>query len=100
MEERIAGAEADGLLLERDRLLYRPGEELALSESMPAGHYVAIQRESRLVFRSGLRISPLRAQYLGSGEMRLRVAGQRHQGLPREPFRARDIATNRGGPSG
>ena len=37
---------------------------------------------------------------LGSGEMRLRVAGRRRQGLPREPFRARDIGTNRGGPSG
>ena len=32
-DEGIAGAEPDGLLLERDRLLYRPGEELALAES-------------------------------------------------------------------
>jgi hypothetical protein len=32
VELGIARAKADGLLHERDRLLYRPGEELALAE--------------------------------------------------------------------
>jgi hypothetical protein len=30
----IAGAEPDGLLLERDHVLYRPGEELTPGKSM------------------------------------------------------------------
>ena len=74
-----------------------PVEELALAESVQCAHRVAIEREHRLVFGNGLRISALRAQHLAFGEMRKRAAGRCRQGLPDQSFRARDVGCGRVG---
>src|SRR6266481_6640383 len=72
----ITGAEADGSLLKRYHLFYRPGEKLALAESGYCVHPGAIAWERHLVFGNGLLESVLRAQHLGFGEMRKPAAGR------------------------
>jgi hypothetical protein len=53
-DEGIAGAEAEGLFLQRNYLLYWSGVQLAISESGYCNHPVAIERDRRLVFGDGL----------------------------------------------
>src|SRR5919108_1826140 len=92
----ITGAEPDGSLYERDRLLDRADVELALAESEEGVNIVAIVRERRLVFRNGLRVSALRTQQVGLGDMRDRAARRCRQGLLAQPFRAFKISRRRG----
>src|ERR1700730_300295 len=66
----VAGAEADGLLLGRDRLLYRPGEALAPAEIGYSNHPGSIAGDRRLVFGNGLLAPALRAQQKGPCAMR------------------------------
>ena len=74
-ERGITRAEPDCLLYQRNRVLYGPGIELALAESGERVYPVAIQRQQRLVFGNGLRVSALRAQQLTFGVMRKWAAG-------------------------
>ena len=71
----IARAQADGLLLGRDRLFYRSDEELALTEMGDCGYPVAIGRDSKLEFGNGLCVSALCTQQLAFGIVRKRAAG-------------------------
>ena len=93
----IAGTEPDGLLLGRDKLLDRPGHELAPAEMGVCVGPVAVKRDHRLVFGNGLVISVLRAQHLGFGEMRGRAAGRGGQGSLGQVFRAHNICRGRVG---
>src|SRR3984893_328059 len=72
---KIAGAEPEGLLLERDYLLYGPGQPLAPAESVQHKCQIAIDREGRLVLGNGLLASMLRTQHLAFDEMDKRAAG-------------------------
>ena len=60
-DQLIAGAEANGLLVKRDCLLYRPGQELAPAERGYRERPVAIERDRRLEFGNRLLESVLRA---------------------------------------
>jgi hypothetical protein len=96
-ELRITGAEPDGFLYERDRLLYRPGEELALPESEVCEDPVSVQREHCLVFGSGFRVSALSPQHLAFGDMCQLAAGRCGYSLLAQRFRALDIHGRRVG---
>src|SRR3984893_6584762 len=87
----IAGTKADGLLLERDRLFYRPRVELAPAEIGVCVRRVPVERNHRLVFGNSLVVSVLGAQELAFGPMRERVPGRRRQGLPDQPVRTFDV---------
>ena len=88
----IAGAEPDGLLDERDRVVYRPGEELALGQGVDCEHVVAIEREHRLVLGNSLRESTLGAQHLSSGETREIALRRRGRGSSCQVFCARHVS--------
>ena len=98
-DARIAGAKADGLLRERDRLVRRTGVDPAPAEPDYCVHLVAIQRERRLVFGNGLLASALRAQHGSLGMMGIRIAGRRCQGLADQPFRTCEVGCDRVGQS-
>src|SRR5205823_10407089 len=91
----ITGAEPNGSLYERDRLLDEAGVEFTLAESEEGVNIVAIVRERCLVFRNGLGVSALRTQQEGFGDMRQRTAKRRRQGLLAQPFRAFEISRRR-----
>jgi hypothetical protein len=91
----IAGTKANGLLLERDRLLYRPDVDLASTDMGYCARPIAIGRERRLVFADRLLAPTRGAQELAFGPMRKRAPGRRRQGLPYQPFRAGNV--RRGG---
>ena len=57
----IARTEPDGLFLCRDKLLYRPGHELAPAAMGVRVGPVAVERDGRLVFENSLVVSVLRA---------------------------------------
>src|SRR5271170_6478051 len=95
-DEGIPGAKADGLLYEPDHLVYRPGKKFALPENGECVHPIAIERDCRLVFGDGLRVTFWHAQHLAFGEMRKRAAGCCLQGLPDQPFRTCDVSRGRG----
>src|SRR5215469_1908756 len=94
-DESIAGTEPDGLLCERDRFLYRSGEELAVGKRVKLVNWIEIGRDRRLVFGYGLRISTLRPQHFALGRMRKTIAGRCGQGLPGQVFRAHQIIRRR-----
>jgi hypothetical protein len=56
-DSAVTGTEADGLFLKRDRLFYRPGQELAQAKVGSCGRHVRIGPDHRLVFGNGLRAS-------------------------------------------
>src|SRR5271154_4643725 len=93
----IPGAEADGSLYEADHFIYRPGKKFALAEMALCVHPIAIERDCRLVFGDGLRVTFLHTQHLAFGEMRKRAAGRCRQDLPDQPFRTCDVGRSRGG---
>src|SRR3984893_16293796 len=72
----IAGTEADGLLLEQDRLLYRPDVDFASADMAYCACPIAIGRERHLVFADRLPAPAHGAQELTFGKMRKRVAGR------------------------
>jgi hypothetical protein len=76
--DRIAWAEPDGLLLERDRFFYQPSEELTVGERVHCVDRVGIGRKRRLMLRYGLGVSALRPQ------LALLAA---HRGAPRRRLR-------------
>src|SRR6516162_8856120 len=88
-------AEPHGAFEQRDRLLDRPGEELALADKAECARRVAIGREHRLVFGYGLRKSALCAQHLVPGPTHVRVARCRGAGLSDQGFCALDIGSGR-----
>ena len=90
-ERGITRAEPNGLLYQRDRLLYRPAIELALAESEERIYPVPIQREHRLVFGNGLRRIDAARAATTFGVMRKWTAGRCCQGLVTSPF-ARSIS--------
>ena len=93
----IAGTEADGLFVKRDRFLYRSGEELALAHIGVSGCPVAIELQPRFVFGYGLRESTLRAQQLGFDVVCQRMPGRCRQSLLSQHFCACKISRGRGG---
>src|SRR5215813_11623409 len=92
-DQVIAGAEADGLLVKRDRLLDQPDLELAPAERGYCEQPVAIGGDRRLVFGDSLFDPVLRAPQKGLREMHKRVAGRYRQGLADQAFRALDIGS-------
>jgi len=72
----IPGAQPNRLLDERDRLLDRPGQELAVTECENRKHPVAIERDHRLVLGNRLLRTSARVQEHTLGEMRKRQAGR------------------------
>src|SRR4051812_30721437 len=70
----IARAKTDGLLLQRDRVLDRPDQQLAPAQVRKCVRVVAVERDYRLVFGNGLVEPALRAQHLTFGVMRGRAA--------------------------
>src|SRR5271154_5455046 len=85
---RIVGSEADGVLGERDRLLYRASVDLAVGDMGVCERPVAIKGDYRLVFGNGLRVLALPAQHLTFAVMRKRAARCRRQGSSGQIFRA------------
>jgi len=73
---RNRGADADGLLLERDRLLYRPDVDFASADMAYCACPIAIGRERHLVFADRLPAPAHGAQELTFGKMRKQVAGR------------------------
>jgi hypothetical protein len=61
----ITRAEANGLLHQRDHLLYRSGVKLAPSETVECALHVSVQRDRLLVFGNALLVSALSSQTLG-----------------------------------
>jgi hypothetical protein len=64
----------DGLLHERDYPVYRPGIELAITESVIRVHPVVVGRERSLIFGDRLFGTALRPQHLAFRGMRERAA--------------------------
>src|ERR1700736_5840927 len=89
-DEGIARAEANGLLHERDPLLYRPGVELAPAKTDWRAHEVVMQCERRLVFGNGFLPSFLSTQRMAFCEMRRPSAGRGSQGWIDQPIRGRE----------
>src|SRR5260370_28614766 len=90
VDQRIARTAADGLLLGRDQLLYRPGDEPAPAELGNRSRRVAIGSDHCLELGNGLRASVLRGQEKTFGVMRNRVAGPDRQALRDQLLCARD----------
>ena len=94
-DDGIAGAEADGLLFERDRLSIDPVKNLHRPRWAYAITKLRLNAIAALVFGNGLFVSALRAQHLAFGEMRKRVdAGDAAKARPDQPFRAFDIGSS------
>jgi hypothetical protein len=91
----IARTKADGLLLGRDKLLYRPGHEFAPAESRYRKHPITIERDHGFVFANGLFEPLLRTPHLGFGEMRERPGRESCQGSLGERFRTSDVGSRR-----
>src|SRR6516162_11461217 len=88
-DEGITRAEPDGLLDKRDRLLWGPGERLALAERNQSEHRVAIGGEHRLVLGNGFGIPTLRAKDEAPGSMHKIAVRRCGRGLLRQGFGAR-----------
>src|SRR5260370_39634403 len=81
----VTGAEPNGPLYERDRLLDGACVELALAESEEGVNIIAVVRERRFVFRNSSRVSALRTPQVGSRNMRQRTAVGRRYSFPAQP---------------
>src|SRR5262249_26186302 len=72
----IAGTEADSLLRERDRLVYRTRHDLANAKTGECAKRVAVEREHRLVFGNGFLVSPVQTQQIALRVVRDWAAGR------------------------
>src|SRR6266446_4510775 len=88
---RVARAEADRLLDDRDYLLYRPGVEVTGAECVNRDHRVAIERQHCFVFGYSFFVPALRPQHLTLGKVRKVAARRRRQRLRDQPLRACDV---------
>src|SRR3954449_6172257 len=94
---RIARAQSDSLFLGRDERLDQSGHELAPAEVRVCVRPVAIECDRGLVLGNRLVVPVLRAQNLGHGETRDRVAWRYGQSALGQIFRARDVGGYRVG---
>jgi hypothetical protein len=87
----IVGTEAHGPLVEPHRAFDRSSQEFARAERGYCAHPVTIAREHGLVLGNGLLEPVLITQQLVFGEMPLGAARRHRQGLPDQPFCARQV---------
>src|ERR1700757_157715 len=88
---RIAGTEADRLLLGGDSLLYRPDEDLAAANGSKRPDVVRIVREYALIFGDRFLQMALHAQHVTSSKMRNRVPRRARQGFQGQLLRPSEI---------
>src|SRR5260370_29830327 len=92
----IAGAEADGLLIEQNRLPGRAGgEKLAPPDLGVRVHQVAIEGERGLVFGNRFVEAVLRTEQLALGQMCLGIIGRSRETLSYQLLSPFDVGSSR-----
>src|SRR6516165_8980422 len=94
-DARVTRAEADGLLLKRDRFVDLPDRSLAPAQAPNRRNQVAVQRERRFIFGDRFGVPSLHLKHCAHGEVHIAVARRSRQGAARQSLRAFDVGLGR-----